>query len=103
MLAPAAIAPPLPTAPFGGATAPPGILAGQPLPPAKVKKEGDDASPLSLSSCCMSPMPDKMKSRLLVLIGITKAWRLSAAMINYPTNHGGGMRGVIGCKGVDGL
>jgi hypothetical protein len=47
-------------------------------------------------------MPDKMKSRLSVLIGIIKAWQLSVAMINYPTNHGGGMRGVMGCKGVDG-
>ena len=73
------------------------------MPPAEVKKEGDDASPLSSSSCRMLPMPDKTKSRLLVLIEIIKAWQLSVAMINYPTNHGRGMRGVIGCKGVDGL
>ena len=67
-----------------------------------MKKEGDDASPLSSSSRRMSPMPDETKRRLSVLIGITKSRRLSAAMINYPTNHGGGMRGVMGCKGVDG-
>jgi hypothetical protein len=80
----------------------PGRPAGPPLPPAEVKKEGDDALPLSLSSCHITPMPDKTKSGLSVLIGITKAPQLSAAMINYPTNHGGGMRGVMGCKGVDG-
>jgi hypothetical protein len=80
----------------------PGRSAGPPLPPAKVKKEGDDALPLSSSSCHMLPMPDETKRRLSVLIGITKARRLSAAIINYSKNHEGGMRGVMGCKGVDG-
>ncbi len=80
----------------------PGRSAGLQLPPAEVKKKGDDALPLSLLSCRMSPMPDETKSRLSVLIGITKAPRLSAPMINYPANHGGGMRGVMGCKEVDG-